>query len=535
MTIPPNVATVLSKHVTLELESIDRMYLNGYIPRLQSEAGVVGYFRTYRGAPFASSALMDPMSRAFIRAIEQFAEREGVPLLTFAKGQRKDELAAEHLGRFDKSEGVLFIGKAQERTWTFRTSKRRNPPTGKSYPWLYKSTAMVNQYYFYLVDADFGPLFIKFGSYFPYPVKVCLNGHEYLKRQLAREGMAYEALDNGLLSCANPRRLQALADGLTADKIEALVRTWLARLPHPYPPADPAAGYRYQLSILQAEFALTQVLDRPQAGRLFFEQVIRENLDLGRPDHVQLIFARRITKQTPGRFRTRILTQGVIPSLYVDYKRSRIKQYHKDGRALRTETIINDARDFDLSRRLGNLPALRAVGFQANRRLLAVQHLSHDCVIGDAAFTALTRPRVVHGQRVPALRFADPRVLALFSALVLFRCLPSGFTRRGLRDHVAPLLGLPPHALTLGRLTYDLRRLRLHGLVTRVPHSHGYQVTPEGFRTALFCLKVCARILRPGFADLTLGAPAGRSRLQAAFIRLDQEITRQCAAAALAA
>jgi hypothetical protein len=114
-----------------------------------------------------------------------------------------------------------------------------------------------------------------------------------------------------------------------------VVRTWLARLPHLYPPADPAAGYRYQLSILQAEFALTQVLDRPQAGRLFFEQVIRENLDLGRPDHVQLIFARRITKQTPGRFRTRILTQGVIPSLSVDYKRSRIKRYHKDGRALR--------------------------------------------------------------------------------------------------------------------------------------------------------------------------------------------------------
>lgn len=355
----------MTPHVTLELECIDRMYLNGYIPTLQSEAGVVGYFRTYRGEPFASSALMDPMSRAFVRAIERFAEAEEVPLLTFAKGQRKDEVAAEHLRRFTKPEGVLFIGKAQERTWTFRTYKRRNPTTGKHYPWIYKTTAMVNQYYFYLVDADFGPLFIKFGSYFPYPVKICLNGHEYLKRQLAREGIAYEALDNGILSCADPRRLQALADGLTAERIEALVRRWLARLPHPYPAADAAAGYRYQLSILQAEFALTQVLDRPQAGRLFFEQMIRENLDLGRPDQVQLIFGRRITKQTPGRFRTRVLTQGVIPSLYVDYKRSRIKQYHKEGRALRTETTINDARDFDLSRRLGNLPALRAVGLSS--------------------------------------------------------------------------------------------------------------------------------------------------------------------------
>lgn len=153
-----------------------------------------------------------------------------------------------------------------------------------------------------MVDADFGPLFIKFGSYFPYPLKICLNGHEYLKRQLAQEGIAYEALDDGILSCANPRRLQALADGLTAARIEALVRKWLACLPHPYPAADQAAGYRYQLSILQAEFALTQVLDRPQAGRLFFEQVLRENLDLGRPDKVQLIVGRHITKQTRAAF-----------------------------------------------------------------------------------------------------------------------------------------------------------------------------------------------------------------------------------------
>src|SRR5207253_10393798 len=134
--------------------------------------------------------------------------------------------------------------------------------------------------------------------------------------------------------------------------------------------AQRAAGFRYDLSILQAEFALTQVLERPLVGRIFFEEVIRENLDLGRPDNVQLIFARRVTKRTPGRFRTRVLTEGVIPSLHIDYKSTKIKQYHKEGRALRTETTINDTRDFVIGRRLHNLPALREIGFQANRRLL---------------------------------------------------------------------------------------------------------------------------------------------------------------------
>src|SRR5205814_4869642 len=131
---------------------------------------------------------------------------------------------AEHLARFTGAEGILFVGKAQEKTPVFRTERRRNPQTGRPYPWLVRSTAMVNYYYFYGVDRDFGPFFLKFCSYFPYNAKLCLNGHEYVKRQLAQRGIAYEALDNGILSCAEPRQLQTLADGLSAAKIEALLR-----------------------------------------------------------------------------------------------------------------------------------------------------------------------------------------------------------------------------------------------------------------------------------------------------------------------
>jgi hypothetical protein len=152
-----------------------------------------------------------------------------------------------------------------------------------------------------------------------------------VKRQLAQRGIAYEALDNGIRSCADPRRLQALCDGLSAGKIDTLLRKWLHRLPSPFTAADRQAGYRYDCSILQLEGSRTQILDRPVTGRLFFEAVIRENLDLGRPDHVQLLFGRRITRRTPGRFRTRVLTDGVTPSLHLDYKHCRIKQYHKEG------------------------------------------------------------------------------------------------------------------------------------------------------------------------------------------------------------
>ena len=437
MSLPRSVADILREHVTLEVEGIDRMYLNAYVPGLQYESGVAAFFRRHRGHPFASSVLMDPISKAFVAAIHAFAHAHEVPLIPFEKGQRKDAVMAERLKHFTAPEGVVFVGRAQEKTPVVRTEKRRNPTTGQAYPWLVRSTAMVNHFYFYAVDEDFGPFFLKFGTYFPYTAKLCLNGHEYVKRQLTQRGIPYEALDNGILSCADPRRVQALCDGLSAAKIEAFAHKWLRRLPHPFTAADQRAGYRYALSIVQAEFSLTQVLDRPVTGRVFFEEVIRENLDVGRPDQVQLIFDRRVTRRTPGRFRTRVLTDGVVPSLHVDYKHSRIKQYLKEGRALRTETTINDTRDFALGRGLTNLSALRKVGFQANRRLLDVQRLSHDCAIGEETVDRVHRPVIVDGQRVAALRFLDPRVWALFCALVLFRLRPAGFNARDLRQHVA--------------------------------------------------------------------------------------------------
>ena len=508
MSIAQTVTEVLREHVTLAVESIDRMYLNVYVPQLQHERGVVAFFRAHRGATFASSALMAPMTHAFVQALDDFIKAEKIPVVRFLKGQRKDAIAAEHLAQFRQAEGILFIGKAQEKVSVFRTEKRRNPATGQSYPWIVRATALVNQYYIYAVDEDFGPFFLKFSSYFPYNARLCLNGHEYAKRQLTQRGIAYAALDNGFLTCADPAQLQAICDELSPARIDGLLRKWLARLPHPFTAADRAAGYRYDISMLQAEFSLTQVLDRPRMGRILFEDIIRENLDLGRPDQVQLIFARRVTKRTPGRFRTRIITQGVTPSLHIDYKSSRIKQYHKEGRALRTETTINNPRDFAIGKRLANLPALRQVGFSANRRLLDVQSLSHDCTLGEAAFQQLNRPVTVNQQRAAALRFADPTVQALLSLLLLFCLLPQGFRNRDLRGHLAALLGVDPNHMTQGRMTYQLRRLRLHGLIERIDGTHAYRPTQEGIRIAFFFTRTYARILRPGMAFILPQPPA---------------------------
>jgi hypothetical protein len=536
MTVARSVADVLDDHVTLEVECLDRMFLNVYQPRLQHVGGVVSFLRGHRGAAFASSALMDPISKAFVGALHRYCQDHQVPLVDFVRGQRKDDLAHEYLAEFEAAggtEGVLFIGRAQEKTRVFRTEKRRNPITGASYPWIVSGTGIVNQFYVYAVDADFGPFFLKFSSYFPYNAKLCINGNEWAKRQATKAGIAFTALDNGFASCEDPRRLQAICRRLTAAKIDALLRKWLALLPHPFTRADRIAGYRYDISMLQVECSLTQMLDRPVSGRVLFEEVLRENLDIGRPDKIGLVFDRKIVRRgptaTPGRFRTRVLTEGVTPSLHVDYKHNKIKQYHKEGRALRTETTINDSRDFSIGKRLCNLPELAQVGFSANRRLLDVERLSSDPTIGDDAFRAVADPIVVEGQRASALPFDSVRTQALLSALVVFHLLPDGFRNADLRALLAPLLGLDPSLMTQGRMSYDLRRLRLHGLIERLPGTHRYTVTTRGFHLAVFLTRVHHRLLRDGLADI-LDEHAADNALRHELQRLDsvvQQISRK--------
>ena len=139
--VAQSVAGILSHHVKLSVEGIDRMYLNVYVPWLQTERGVVQFFRGHRGLPMPSAALMNPMSRDFVAKLEGFVAQHEIPLVQFRKGQRKDEVMAEHLRHFRDNEGVVFIGKAQEKTPVFRTEKRKSPTTGQPYPWIVRSTA----------------------------------------------------------------------------------------------------------------------------------------------------------------------------------------------------------------------------------------------------------------------------------------------------------------------------------------------------------------------------------------------------------
>jgi hypothetical protein len=491
----PNIAAIIRQHVSLEVRCIDRLYLHAWMPKLQTSGGLCYFLADHLGHPIPSPALFKPLHDRFIAAVRTFAQRQHVPLIPFEPRQRKDDIVADYRRRFTAREGVVVIGVAQEKMRSFKAQKRSGPGTKVTFDFSRQSVA-VNHYYFYVHDREWGPAFLKIGTYLPYPM-LCLNGHEWVKQHLRRQRVRFASLDNGFLRCADAAALQATCDALGPADVQAFFDRWSQRLPWPMTPADRAAGYDYRLAICQLEVSLTHVFDQPVQGRHFFEAVIRENLDLGRPDRVGLLFPVRITRATPPPaygYRTRVITDGVQPSLHIEYKASHVKQYFKEEHALRTETTINNPTDFYVRKAVGNMSHLRDLGDRVNRKLLEVERLSHQCVLTQEALDRLQQPSVEAGQRVAACRFGDPRVMAVLQALCAFTHLPRGFRNRELRPHVATLLG---HPYTAAQMTYDLRRLRLKGLIHPIPGTHRYTTTTYGLKVAFFYSKLYLRLLRP--------------------------------------
>jgi hypothetical protein len=530
----PNIDTIIKDHVSLTVRCLDRIYVQGYMPKLQTSGGLCYFLHDHLGYPIPSPALFRPMHDRFVTAIKAYAREHAVPLIDFESGQDKDAVVATYRANTTTSDGVVVIGVAQEKARAFKAHKRRLSARGVTFDFTRQSVS-VNHYYFYLHDAEWGPAFIKIGTYLPYPIKVCLNGHEWVKQQLRRAAIPFTSLDNGFLTCADPARLQTLCDQLGPRDIQQMFDRWSRRLPWPMSPADRAAGFDHRLTLCQLEISLTQIFDRPVQGRHFFEAVIRENLDLGRPDRVRLLFPRRLTSRTPPPrygYRTRVITDGVEPSLHIEYKRSHLKQYFKEGHGLRSELTINNPNDFGFTKGLEQLPALRALGDDVNRTLLTVERVSQHCTLTTDALDRLQHPLQVGQLRISALRFGDPRIHALCQALSGFAHLPAGFCHRDLRPRVAALLG---RSYSAAQMTYDLRRLRLRSLIQRQPGTHRYRVTSYGLRVTFFYSKLYLRIFRPHTPALAPDGDTLPRALRTAFEQLDAAIERIHQEAALAA
>jgi hypothetical protein len=268
MTRVVTAGEVLDGHVALDIECLDRVYLNAYVPILQSSGQVVAFMTQHLGLPIPSPALFDRIGQKFRRAVASFAEANGIPWVKFAKDARKADVMAPYLKRAAVAgrSQVVAIGVAQEfqRVWA---AYQRDTKTAAPQFTFAKADRRVTCYYFYLWDADFGPAFIKVCAYFPYPAKIWVNGHEWAKRQAERAGIPFTELSNGFAACDDPGALQEICDRLQPGTIEVFAQRWLHRLPLPFGPKDQRAGYWWEISMRQVEVSRTLVFDAPRRAR----------------------------------------------------------------------------------------------------------------------------------------------------------------------------------------------------------------------------------------------------------------------------
>jgi hypothetical protein len=355
-----------------------------YLGQLQV-GGQVIQFLNHRGYPVPSPACLQQIGDAFRRRVASFAEANHIPVVPLKAADRNIEVMRPYLGRAAATgrSQVAAIGVAQEVQRVFIARKRDTDPSRCPQFSFDKKDRRVTVFYFYLWDAGFGPAFIKICTYCPWPVKIWVNGHEWAKQQARKAGLGFTELSNGFASAEDPALLQRICDALQPGTISVFFQRWLHRLPLPLGPQDSKAGYWWECSMAQVEVSRTIMFDAPRHARGFFDALVTDNLDLGRPDTIEIIFGRQIRsvrqRATQGTFKTKVITRGVDVTVNAFYKHSRIKQYLKDGRALRIETVINAPGDLGCHRRLAHLDELQARARAVNARLLETERAGQGC------------------------------------------------------------------------------------------------------------------------------------------------------------
>jgi hypothetical protein len=488
----------------------DRMLLNAIIQPLQYPASVVGFLKDKRQAAALTPAYFRTISTDYHQFVQTLAGERQVEIVEPPKDVRRDDWVEPFFRHLHGQPGLGVILKSRENARVAVSF----PKQGNHVELLQR---FVWQYYFYLQDRDFGRMFIRVCPYFPFNSRICINGHEWLACRLRAEGIPFQQCGNAFRNCADPQRLQALADQLSPQHILACAHRWLAQLvPFFTEKERRQQGFGYRLFVSQVEYCTNLIFDRRAALDRLSERLLDLNRTIGAPDKIAVIFGRRVTKRTDAGLKTQISDHGLgQPVIRSDYKSSSIKQYVRDHLILRNEATSYHTPDLGVGKNVENLPQLREKMAASTERYLDVQQDVLETFVDRGQLAQLRQPSVTAGgHRTPGLKPDDPRLLAVLQALTCFAYLAGTgcFRTKDLHPTAAEALGQTTDTYTLARLRYDLAKLRAKGLVERVAGTQTYRLPATGYRLAVLYLKLFHKLYAPLTAG-TLEPVAGDDRL----------------------
>ena len=329
---------------------------------------------------------------------------------------------------------------------------------------------------------------------------------------MREEGIDFEQCSNAFRKCAAPKRLQELADSLTAEDLLSCGQKWLARFTPFFSERErKQAGCQHRLFFSQIEFCDNLIFDRRTALDKLGERLLDANRTIGQPNKITVIFGRKISTHYRGKLQTEIEDMNLPnPVIRSHYRNGFIKQYVRDHVILRTEAASNNVNDYSLNKAVEHLPALRDKLSAINDRYLDVQQDILETFVDRGQLQRLATPTITPtGKRIPGLKLDHPRQLALMHALVRFAHIPAAntFSTAEIYPHVIAALAATSKPYRLSSLRYDLSKLRAKGLVEKLPRSRRYRLPAEGYSVCLIFLKLFERVYAPLAAGLLLPVP----------------------------
>jgi len=488
--------------IRFQYRCFDRLLLNGAIQPFQQPERILGFFWTYRRIYPVSRKVLRDIAAQYHQWVMRQARQWRVPILKAPEEERRDVFVTPYFRRAQPNR-VVAILKAREPA---RIVKAIGTEAANRWHLALKQT-WVDQYNFYINDAEWGRMFVRICPYFPFSVRICLNQHHWIARRLEQQGIRVRQCANAFLACADPDALQAVADALTPEDLTRCGQKWLPCLTPFFTKAErDHAGCQHRLFVAQAEFCDNQVWRRRAALDALEERLLDANRTIGRPTSLSVIFGRKITRHHRGKLQTVIEDlQLPNPVMRTHYQSGILKQYVRDHLLLRTEPASNNVyRDYGIPKAVAHLPRLRTTMQEIADRYLNVQQDILETFVDRGQLQRLHAPTVLpNGKRIPGLKLDHPRQLAVMQALVRFSHIAasSTFTTKELHAQAAEARGLSTADYKLGSLRYDLSKLRAKSLVEKLPHSRRYRLLPEGYKISVIYLKLFERL----YAPLTAG------------------------------
>jgi hypothetical protein len=481
----------------------DRVVINGYLSLLTRENNVVYFFREVCGVSKITKEVLRKRTDDYQKWVQAYAANHRITLEWPPDGVRKEQWVQPTLERWRKRGefGVYFIVQSMEQGASFRVKEPKFPTQDADYMILRKQRSRFTHYYFYILDEVVGPMILRVASFLPFTVTAYLNGHNFMERELRKAGIVFTKNDNSFSAVSDVKALQEAADRFDARTIQERIEYWTLIVGPKFSDRERKAcgGLHRIWSVSQVEYSLNWIFKKNWPIRDLFERSCELGLYLLTAERIANIFGQKSTRRLKGKLMNVIQRMDQGHHVFRSYwKNSFAKQYEKWRTFLRMEVVSNNLKDFGLKKTLPHWDAMRRRLGEVVDRFADTQALNLNVHGEFDLIGELSRPVVVGKTKVAGIKLESTRLMRALE--VLMRGVGGHlrkWTAAEIHQAVLETFDLKPADYRLTQLRYDLRKLKAHGIIERIPKSYSYRTTTAGQKQIILLLQIRKRVYAP--------------------------------------